>query len=111
MVRRAVGKICQSPEPPRIEELARDMRVSPRNLRRAFHEVVGLSPKAFTRIIRFQRALDAASDRAEVDWSEIAIQTGYYDQSHLIADFRALAGATPNSLPKYRPSPDPGSAR
>jgi AraC-like DNA-binding protein len=98
VVRRAVGRISQSTEPPRIEDLARSMQVSPRNLRRAFHDVVGLGPKAFARIVRFQRALQAAREGSEIDWSDIARNAGYYDQSHLIADFRALAGTTPSAL-------------
>jgi AraC-like DNA-binding protein len=98
MVRRAVARISQATEPPRIEDLARSMHVSARNLRRAFHDVVGLGPKAFARIVRFQRALHAAREGTDIDWSDIARNAGYYDQSHLIADFRAFAGTTPHAM-------------
>jgi AraC-like DNA-binding protein len=74
------------------------MQVSARNLRRAFHDVVGLGPKAFARIMRFQRALHAARQGSDIDWSDIARNAGYYDQSHLIADFRAFAGTTPHAM-------------
>lgn len=98
-MRRAVLKIQAAPELPRIEALAAELHASQRNLRRVFHEVVGMTPKAYARIVRFQHALRAAREtRAQLDWSEIASRTGYYDQSHLIADFRALTGSTPGAL-------------
>jgi AraC-like DNA-binding protein len=97
-VRRAVRQIRESSEPVRIAELASELGVSARNLRRAFHDVVGMGPKAFARVVRFQRALRAARSGAQPEWGAIANAAGYYDQSHLIAEFRALAGLTPAAL-------------
>jgi AraC-like DNA-binding protein len=54
---------------------------------------VGVSPKQFARIVRFQRALRVAKHGAS--WSTVATEAGYYDQAHLIAEFRELAGTTP----------------
>jgi AraC-like DNA-binding protein len=101
-VRRALRRMRDAETAPRIEGLARELGVSARNLRRVFLDVVGVGPKTFARIVRFQRALRAANAHAEVDWDEIALAAGYYDRSHLITDFRALAGVTPGSLRRSR---------
>ena len=60
-----------------------------------FRAVVGLSPKRFCRIRRFQRALGELRARREVDWADVACACGYYDQAHFIHDFRAFCGLTP----------------
>jgi AraC-like DNA-binding protein len=58
-----------------------------------------VSPKTFARVVRFRHLVeDRRSRLSSVDWSALAIEHGYYDQSHLIADFRDLAGATPASF-------------
>ena len=60
-----------------------------------FRREVGLAPKAVARLVRFERAR-ALTERAErPDWARIAVECGYYDQSHLINDFRAVTGRTP----------------
>jgi AraC-like DNA-binding protein len=61
----------------------------------AFRDRVGVSPKRFARIVRFNRALDAiANGRATL--GEIALAAGYYDQAHFTTEFRAHAGLTPS---------------
>jgi AraC-like DNA-binding protein len=82
----------------RVNEVADALGVSERNLRRIFRETVGMSPKEFARLTRFHRALHEARAAGAVDWARVAAATGYYDQAHLIADFRALAGVTPRAL-------------
>jgi AraC-like DNA-binding protein len=81
-----------------VRAVAVDLGVSERHLRRVFRETVGMSPKAFTRLARFQRALGAARKDARLSWASIAAAAGYYDQAHLIAEFRAIAGVTPREL-------------
>lgn len=80
-----------------VTAAAGDLGVSERHLRRVFRESVGLSPKEFAKLTRFHRALQAAK-RGAVNWASIAAATGYYDQAHLIAEFRAIAGVTPRAL-------------
>jgi AraC-like DNA-binding protein len=99
-VRRAIDRVVASPVLPRVDQLARDVGMSARQLRRGFEAVVGMGPKAFVRVVRFQRALGLAGTR---DWSAVAAAAGYYDQAHLIADFRDLAGATPSALRRAMP--------
>lgn len=81
----------------RITEVADELGVSERHLRRVFREATGVSPKAFARLARFHRAL-AAARAGRHSWASIAAATGYYDQAHLIDEFRAIAGATPRVL-------------
>jgi AraC-like DNA-binding protein len=81
-----------------VSAVAVDLGVSERHLRRVFLETVGVSPKAFARLTRFQRALRAAREDAGASWAGIAAAAGYYDQAHLIAEFRTIAGVTPRAL-------------
>ena len=82
-----------------VYAVAAELGVSERHLRRVFRETVGVSPKAFARIARFHRALGAAREEdGRAGWASIAAAAGYYDQAHLIAEFRAIAGVTPRVL-------------
>jgi len=73
---------------------------TPRRLGRAFTAHVGLAPKRFARVRRFQRLVRAVATSAGPDWARLAVETGYHDQAHLIHDFRDLSGLTPGA---YRP--------
>jgi len=81
-----------------VTAVAVDLGVSERHLRRVFHETVGMSPKKFAKLTRFHRALRAAHEHTRPSWASIAAAAGYYDQAHLIAEFRVIAGATPQAL-------------
>jgi AraC-like DNA-binding protein len=75
-----------------VDQIAREANCSRRHLERLFAEYVGLTPKVFGRISRFQRALRARDSRP---WIDVAHECGYADQAHLIADFREFAGGSP----------------
>jgi AraC-like DNA-binding protein len=96
LARRAVRLL--EGEEVRVERVAARLGVSARHLRRAFTESVGIGPKDFARTVRLQRALRMAA--ASQDWVGIATAAGYYDQAHLIADFRQLIGLTPSAFLK-----------
>jgi AraC-like DNA-binding protein len=81
-----------------VNTVADDLGVSERHLRRVFHEALGVSPKAFAKLARFHRALSAAREERPASWASIATRAGYYDQAHLIAELRAIAGVTPRAL-------------
>jgi len=81
-----------------VNAVAVDLGVSERHLRRVFRETVGVSPKAFAKLKRFHRALRAAREDDHASWASIAAAAGYYDQAHLIAEFRAISGVTPRAL-------------
>ncbi|WP_437665298.1 helix-turn-helix domain-containing protein [Sorangium sp. So ce1182] len=88
----------------RVESVAEQLGVTARHLRRAFTESVGIGPKEFARTVRLQRAVRMAA--TSKDWARIAADAGYYDQAHLIADFRELVGLTPGAFLKR--AGDPG---
>src|SRR5258708_8290071 len=79
--------------------LFRSLGVTARHLRRAFTESVGIGPKEFARTVRLQRAVQTAAATSN-DWGQIAADAGYYDQAHLISDFRELVGLTPGAFVK-----------
>ncbi|WP_427889738.1 helix-turn-helix domain-containing protein [Kribbella sp. GL6] len=76
----------------RVDEAAARLGVSERYLRRVFRQAVGVSPKHFARIARVRRVIGTRHS-----WADTAAYAGYTDQSHLIADFRALMHVTPNA--------------
>ena len=82
----------------KVDAVASDLGVSARHLRRVFREALGVSPKAFARLERFRRALRVARENGRAGWADVAAGAGYYDQAHLIAEFRAIAGVTPSVL-------------
>jgi AraC-like DNA-binding protein len=61
----------------------------------SFREEVGLPPKTIARLLRFERARELAALAEQPDWPRIALASGYYDQSHLINEFRRVTGRTP----------------
>ncbi len=84
-----------------IERLARSLHLSERQLGRRFRRVVGVAPKTFCRITRFQKALGAR--RAGAGWNRIVDLCGYSDQSHFIREIKAFSGFSPEKLPAGRP--------
>jgi len=75
---------------------------TPATLGRMFRRLLGLSPKPYARLRRVQRVLasvtgPAAEDGPPLDWATIAGKHGYYDQAHLINEFRELTGTTPTA--------------
>ena len=81
-----------------VAAVADQLGVSERHLRRVFHDAFGIAPKTFAKLARFHRALGAARGNDRAAWATIAHDAGYYDQAHLIAEFRAIAGAPPRAL-------------
>lgn len=94
----AVDRIAHGAGQVRIEELARASGYTRKHLAALFRREVGLTPKALARVHRFHAALGALRSGRGVAWSQLAADCGYYDQSHLIRDFRAFSGCTPEEL-------------
>lgn len=88
----AVGQIVQSGGRRSIDSISETVGISRQHLARLFAHHVGTSPKTFARITRFRRALRLAPKQR---WPDLALELGYFDQSHLIREFRQFAGETP----------------
>lgn len=80
-----------------ISEVRRQIGLSPRRFIEAFSEEVGLTPKLFCRIRRFQRVLRAMRSGRRIEWADIALSCGYFDQPHFIHDFRSFSGMNPTA--------------
>ncbi|WP_369395049.1 helix-turn-helix domain-containing protein [Streptomyces sp. CG1] len=110
LLRQAVESLSTTSD--RVAALARRLSVSERHLRDAFTDRVGLSPKHFARIQRVRTVLAQAGS---AKWAEVASEAGYYDQSHMTADFHTLMGASPAAfragrLPATTPCAQPPAA-
>jgi AraC-like DNA-binding protein len=81
-----------------IAALANELGWSHRRLIARFREHVGLTPKAFARVIRFDRAVGLLGRAAGEGLAAVAFDCGYFDQAHMNRDFRELAGTTPALL-------------
>ena len=79
-----------------VAEVTHEIGMSNRGFIEAFRRETGYTPKVFARVQRFQRLLRRIHGRDDVDWSDAALACGYYDQSHLIRDFRAFADMSPS---------------
>lgn len=80
-----------------IEQLARETGLSHRRLIELFRRAVGLTPKVYARIRRFQAALERAARGRRIEWAQVALASGFYDQSHLTREFQAFAGVPPGA--------------
>lgn len=95
----AVRRLWQSESG--VAEVAEDLGVAERHLRRLFLDHTGVGPKAVQRVGRFQRFLHAA-DAGGANLAHLAAGAGYADQAHLAREVRALAGLAPSDLLRER---------
>jgi AraC-like DNA-binding protein len=92
---RAVELVHSARGRKRIDSLVADLNVSSRRLERSFLTHVGMSPKLFSRLVRFDRAVRDLAARGETPWSQFALSHGYSDQAHFINEFKEFSGVTP----------------
>ena len=86
-----------------IEKLAYHANMSLKTFERKFTEQVGTSPKLFSRIVRFNKAIALKTSDYRKSWTTIAHDCGYFDQMHFIKDFRRFSGNTPAAFFKHTP--------
>ena len=85
-----------------IRDVARDAGLSQRRFIQVFAREVGMSPKLFCRIRRFRQALETVRHTAVPNWARVAMDCGYYDQSHLIHDFQFFSNLSPTEYVRQR---------
>jgi AraC-like DNA-binding protein len=93
----ALNAFHEAAETRKIGEVAEQIGISPRRFIEVFRKEVGLSPKLFCRVRRFQKVLGMISAGRGLDWAEIALTCGYFDQPHFIHDFQSFSGINPSS--------------
>jgi AraC-like DNA-binding protein len=81
-----------------VGALANELGWSRKRIVARFREEVGLPPKTVARVARFERAQRLAAESGRPDWARIAVDVGYYDQSHLSNEFRRISGRTPETF-------------
>jgi AraC-like DNA-binding protein len=97
VVTAAVNAIMEAETVPDVTKVAALAGLSLRQFQRRFNDEVGIAPKLFCRIQRFQRVFQAL-DSPRFTWVNAAVHCGYYDQAHLIRDFRDFSGEPPVAL-------------
>ncbi len=102
----ALAELTQVPAPLSIAEIGARAGLSARRFITVFTEQVGLSPKRFARVRRYQRVLQRAHAQTAPDWAQLALACGYFDQSHLVREFGGFASVSPGAYLRLR-SHDP----
>jgi len=95
---RAIDLINLSKGQLSLAEVASDVCLSQRHFERKFKSVIGVSPKMFAKILRLHFALQGMKENPNKDLLTIALEYGYYDQTHLAKDFKSLTGDTPSDF-------------
>jgi len=90
-----VERILREREIKTVEDLVARSGMGKRSLQRIFREYVGANPKWVIRRYRLHELTEQIQSGARLDWAELALELGYFDQAHLINDFRAIVGCTP----------------
>jgi AraC-like DNA-binding protein len=87
-----------------IDALVARTSLSHRQLERRFNDTIGMPPRMFASIARFRALFDALSGDAPPDWLGAALDAGYFDQPHMIRDFRRFAGIAPRAFVESLPA-------
>jgi AraC-like DNA-binding protein len=82
---------------PAVSAVSDQIGISSRRFIQLFSNQIGLTPKLFCRVRRFQRALQRIHQGGDFDWVDLAGDCGYFDQAHFIHDFRAFSGMNPTT--------------
>ena len=82
----------------RIDKLAQRLDISTRQFQRRFRYEIGITPRLYARVVRFEAALRQKAVAPQMLWTDIAHSLGYFDQMHMIHDFRQLSGDTPTGI-------------
>ncbi len=100
----AIEVFESQPQVSRIDSVADAAGLSAKRFIERFKAEVGVTPKRFCRLLRFQRAVKQAHRGAPADWTRLALECGYFDQAHFIHEFRRFSGLTPR---EYRAAATP----
>ena len=81
-----------------LDWLAKETFLCPKQFRRNFNERVGVNPKTYSQVIRFNKAFNIKNRYPNMDWLSIAIECGYWDYQHLVKDYKDFTGLTPTEF-------------
>jgi AraC-like DNA-binding protein len=95
-----VKTILQESNIKTVSDLAKRTGMGARKLQRIFNEYVGISPKWVIRRYRLHELIEILKSGKQPDWPQLALELGYFDQAHLINDFKSMVGSTPAQYQK-----------
>ena len=90
-----VNRILHQPQIRTVDDLAARTGLSKRSVQRLFREYVGIPPKWVIRRYRLHELIERLEAGDPLNWPDLALELGYFDQAHLINDFRAITGYSP----------------
>lgn len=96
----ALGEMIERPDQTSIARMNAKIGYSQKHFGEMFRKQIGVTPKSFLKIMRFQKAVRTMDAATEIDWATIAHDCGFYDQAHFINDFRHFSGFTPGQYSK-----------
>ena len=85
----------------RVSLLVSQTGIGLRQFERQFVHDLGMGPKMYARIVRFEAAMRKKASSPNLNWTQIAHQLDYHDQMHMVHDFQSLSGESPTSLATY----------
>ncbi|MGA7292606.1 MAG: helix-turn-helix domain-containing protein [Terriglobales bacterium] len=95
LVGQLVERILQERDIKTVDDLVERTGIGKRSLQRIFNEYVGVNPKWVIRRYRLHELIERFHRADEPDWPQLALELGYFDQAHLINDFRSITGYSP----------------
>jgi AraC-like DNA-binding protein len=98
----ALAEIISRPDQINLARVSQDIGYSQKHFIGMFKRQVGIAPKAYLKIIRFQKAITEIEQRLEVSWTDISQDCGFYDQAHFINDFKFFSGFTPEEYTRRK---------
>ncbi|HXP87714.1 MAG TPA: helix-turn-helix domain-containing protein [Bryobacteraceae bacterium] len=107
-VQRAIEALTAAHGNADLDSVACQANLSPRQFGRRCREESGLTPKRLCRVLRFRHACRMAGAAGRLSWSDLALEAEYFDQAHLIRDFREFTGRTPVAVFSNTGAPSPG---
>ncbi|CCH32147.1 DUF6597 domain-containing transcriptional factor [Actinosynnema sp. NPDC047251] len=94
--------LSRFPGHPGVGDLGDRLGLTSRRVQQVFRTEIGLSPKGYQRLQRFRSVLAAIDEVGRLGWSAFAVRRGYYDQAHLVREFRAHSGLSPTAYLRGR---------
>jgi AraC-like DNA-binding protein len=96
-VRQALAEFRRVPHLRRVLEVTKDTGLSRRRFAQLFREQIGMTPKLYCRLSRFQQVVRQIASGRPVDWADVSLAGGYCDQAHMANEFREFAGISPGA--------------
>jgi AraC-like DNA-binding protein len=96
----ALGEMIERPDQTNIARVNAKIGYSQKHFGEIFRRQVGVTPKSYLKIMRFQKAVKTIDAANRIEWGKIALDCGFYDQAHFINDFKHFSGFTPEQYSK-----------